>query len=200
MPSHDPTLCREQLATLMAEQNAQLAALESLLTQEYELLQTRDVEGLEKAGTARQQCIGHILRIEDERRALCRATGRSDDHGRAAQPARLVRPHRAAAAGDAGIPRAHPALPRTKRSQRHPGQRQTAVSRHQCARCGARKADLRARQRREPRLRPQAHHARLSRPRSLPQSCLSCFSQLSSAVAVVFIWANSVSRALNCLK
>ena len=63
----------------MSGQNAQLAALEGLLTQEYELLQTRDVEGLEKAGTARQQCIGHILRIEDERRALCRATGRSDD-------------------------------------------------------------------------------------------------------------------------
>ena len=79
MPSHDPTHCREQLATLMAEQNAQLAALESLLTQEYELLQARDAEGLEKAGTARQQCIGHILRIEDERRALCRATGRSED-------------------------------------------------------------------------------------------------------------------------
>jgi flagellar biosynthesis/type III secretory pathway chaperone len=70
MPSHDPTLCREQLATLMAEQNVHLAALESLLTQEYELLQTRNAEGLEKAATARQQCIGHILRIEDERRAL----------------------------------------------------------------------------------------------------------------------------------
>jgi flagellar biosynthesis/type III secretory pathway chaperone len=79
MPSHDPTLCREQLATLMSEQNAHLAALESLLTQEYGLLQTRNAEGLEKAGTARQQCIGHIVRIEDERRALCRATGHSDD-------------------------------------------------------------------------------------------------------------------------
>ena len=79
MPSHDPTLCREQLATLMAEQNAHLAALESLLTQEYELLQTRNAEGLEKTGTARQQCIGQILRIEDERRALCHATGHSED-------------------------------------------------------------------------------------------------------------------------
>ena len=79
MPSHDPTLCREQLATLMAGQNAHLAVLETLLTQEYELLQTRDAEGLEKAGTARQQCLGHILRIEDERRALCRATGRNED-------------------------------------------------------------------------------------------------------------------------
>ena len=79
MPSHDPTLCREQLATLMAAENAHLAALEGLLTQEYDLLQTRDAEGLEKAGAARQQCLAHILRIEDERRALCRATGRDED-------------------------------------------------------------------------------------------------------------------------
>ncbi|HEU5133846.1 MAG TPA: flagellar protein FlgN [Steroidobacteraceae bacterium] len=79
MSSHDPTLCREQLATMMAGLNAHLAALESLLTREYDLLQGRDAEGLEKAGAARQQCIGHILRIEDERGALCRATGRSED-------------------------------------------------------------------------------------------------------------------------
>jgi hypothetical protein len=50
MPSFDPTHCREQLATLMAGLNAQLAVLEGLLTQEYALLQTRDAEGLEKAG------------------------------------------------------------------------------------------------------------------------------------------------------
>jgi flagellar biosynthesis/type III secretory pathway chaperone len=79
MPSHDPTLCREQLATLMAAVNAHLAALEALLTQEYDLLQSRDPEGLEKAGAARQQCLAHILRIEDDRRALCRATGRDED-------------------------------------------------------------------------------------------------------------------------
>jgi len=79
MPSRDSTDCREQLATLMAEVNAQLAALEGLLVQEYALLQSRDAENLEKAGTARQLCIGQILRIEDDRRALCRATGRSED-------------------------------------------------------------------------------------------------------------------------
>jgi flagellar biosynthesis/type III secretory pathway chaperone len=79
MPSHDSARCREQLATLMAEQNTQLAALEGLLTQEYALLESRDAEGLEAAGTARQDCIAHIVRIDDERRALCRATGRSDD-------------------------------------------------------------------------------------------------------------------------
>ena len=190
MPSHDPTHCREQLATLMAEVNAQLAALESLLTQEYELLQTRDAEGLEKAGTARQQCIGHILRIEDERRALCRATGRERRYGRAAQPARLVRPHRAAGAGDAGIPRAHPALPRTERSQRHPGQRQTAAGMRALTDPAATRVAATAAS------SPRAPE----RPRSLPQSCLFCFSQLSSEVAVVFIWASSVSSALNCLK
>jgi flagellar biosynthesis protein FlgN len=79
MPSLDPTQCRERLASLMAEENVQLAALEILLTQEYELLQARNAEGLEKAGTARQQCIGHILRIEDERRALCRAAGHGEE-------------------------------------------------------------------------------------------------------------------------
>lgn len=79
MPSEDPTHCREQLATLMAEQNALLASLEGLLTHEHGLLQTRDADGLESAATARQQCVASILRIEDERRALCRDYGRGDD-------------------------------------------------------------------------------------------------------------------------
>ena len=78
MPSHDPTHCRERLATLMAEENAQLAALEGLLTHEYGMLQARDVEGLDKSGTRRQQCIAEILRIEDERRELCLTHGAGD--------------------------------------------------------------------------------------------------------------------------
>ena len=98
MPSHDPLHCRDQLAILMAGQNAQLAALEGLLTHEHALLQARDAEGLENSGTARQQCIGEILRLEDERRALCRSTGRGDDaaglHGLLAwcDPAGLLMP------------------------------------------------------------------------------------------------------------
>jgi flagellar biosynthesis/type III secretory pathway chaperone len=62
----------------MGEENALLAGLESLLAHEYGLLQTRDAEGLESAAKARQQCVTSILRIEDERRALCRANVRSD--------------------------------------------------------------------------------------------------------------------------
>ena len=79
MPTLDPTHCRERLATLMVEQNVHLAALESLLTQEHELLQARDPEGLEKTGIARQQCIAHIGRIEDERRGLCHDAGHGED-------------------------------------------------------------------------------------------------------------------------
>jgi len=98
MPSHDAAHCRTRLATLMAEENAQLAALEVLLAQEYQLLQARDAEGLERAGTARQQCIGHVLRIEDERSALCRDAGHGDGpsalHGLLAwcDPTGLLRP------------------------------------------------------------------------------------------------------------
>jgi flagellar biosynthesis/type III secretory pathway chaperone len=79
MQSHDPTHCRERLATLMAEQNALLATLEGLLAHEHELLQTRDAEGLENASTTRQHCVAGILRVEDERRALCRAHGRGEN-------------------------------------------------------------------------------------------------------------------------
>ena len=81
MPARDSTDCREQLAKLMRDANAQLAVLEGLLVQEYALLESRDVENLESAGAERQRCIGQILHIEDERRALCRATGRSEDSG-----------------------------------------------------------------------------------------------------------------------
>ncbi|HEX6397802.1 MAG TPA: flagellar protein FlgN [Steroidobacteraceae bacterium] len=79
MPSQDPTHCREQLTTLVAEANNLLATLEDLLSREHALLQARDAEGLENAGTARQLCIGQILRIEDDRRTLCREHGRGDD-------------------------------------------------------------------------------------------------------------------------
>ncbi len=79
MSSHDPTHCRERLATLLAGQNAQLAALEDLLKQEYALLEAQDVEGLERIASTRKQCVDVILRFDDERRALGRATGHADD-------------------------------------------------------------------------------------------------------------------------
>ena len=189
MPSHDPTLFREQLATLMAAQNAHLAALEGLLTQEYDLLQSRDAEGLEKAGTARQQYIGHILRIEDERRALCRATGRNED------PAGL---HSLLAWCDpTGC-----CCPRCRNTASVPGAAANTTiataswSTADCSRKHALTGPAATRVAATAASSPRAPE----RPRSLPQSCLFCASQLSSEVAVVFIWANIVSSALNCLK
>jgi flagellar biosynthesis/type III secretory pathway chaperone len=79
MSSNDPTHCRERLAALLAGQNAQLAALEDLLKHEYALLEAQDVEGLEQAAAARKQCVDHILRFDDDRRALGRAQGCGDD-------------------------------------------------------------------------------------------------------------------------
>lgn len=98
MSFNDPTPCRERLAALLAGQNAQLAALEDLLAHEHALLEAQDVDGLEQAAAARKQCVDQILRYDDERRALARATGRGDNssglHGLLAwcDPTELLRP------------------------------------------------------------------------------------------------------------
>jgi flagellar biosynthesis/type III secretory pathway chaperone len=63
----------------VAESNNLLATLEGLLSHEHGMLQSRDADGLENAASARQQCVGDLSRIEDERRALCRDHGRGDD-------------------------------------------------------------------------------------------------------------------------
>lgn len=79
MNSVDPAHCRENLQKLVADEIAALTMLESLLTREHELLVANDVDNLEKAGTARQECVGKLVRIEDERRALCRMLGKDND-------------------------------------------------------------------------------------------------------------------------
>jgi flagellar biosynthesis protein FlgN len=68
----DPNVCREHLAKLLAEEVSALTRLESLLDREHELLLANDVEELDRAGHARQACVGDLVRIEDERRSLCR--------------------------------------------------------------------------------------------------------------------------------
>lgn len=68
----DPHVCREHLETLLAEEANALARLATLLDREYELLSANDVEALDRAGEERQACIGELIRIEDERRSLCR--------------------------------------------------------------------------------------------------------------------------------
>lgn len=68
----DPGVCREHLENLLAEESGALAQLETLLEREHELLIANDVDGLDRAGEARQGRVGDLVRIEDERRSLCR--------------------------------------------------------------------------------------------------------------------------------
>lgn len=68
----DPAVCREHLEKLLTEENGALAHLETLLEREHEFLMANDVDGLDGAGVARQSCVGNLVRVEDERRSLCR--------------------------------------------------------------------------------------------------------------------------------
>ena len=69
----DPVVCRDTLDKLIAEESSTLDQLHQLLEREHELLVKNDIEALERAGVARQNCIGTLMRIEDDRRSLCRA-------------------------------------------------------------------------------------------------------------------------------
>lgn len=78
----DPGVCREHLQKLLAEEFNALTQLDGLLDREHELLVANDVDGLEAAGEARQACVGELLRVEDERRSLCRMMNvPADMHG-----------------------------------------------------------------------------------------------------------------------
>lgn len=71
----DPALTRQHVEQLLGDEWRNLAQLESLLTKEHELLEAGDVEAIEAASNARQDCITGLLRIDDERRSLCRMMG-----------------------------------------------------------------------------------------------------------------------------
>ena len=50
-----------------------------LLEREHGLLVSNDVAALEAAMAERQSCVGALLRVEEERRTLCRALGHTTD-------------------------------------------------------------------------------------------------------------------------
>jgi len=75
----DPALCREQLGRLLDDEVATLGQLETQLQREHAMLTANDVDGLEAAGNDRQACVSKLLRIEDERRSLCRLFGKPGD-------------------------------------------------------------------------------------------------------------------------
>jgi flagellar biosynthesis/type III secretory pathway chaperone len=75
----DATVCREALAALLTQEIASLAELAGLLEHEHALLAGNDADALEAAMKQRHAAIGKLLRIEDERRDLCRMHGRAPD-------------------------------------------------------------------------------------------------------------------------
>src|SRR5512139_2085826 len=76
-----PELCRDHVQKLLSAEIQALALLETLLDREHELLRQNDIEALEKAGAERQESVIELLRVEDERQALCRMLGYPSDLG-----------------------------------------------------------------------------------------------------------------------
>jgi flagellar biosynthesis/type III secretory pathway chaperone len=75
----DTGVCREHLATLLREEAQLLADLEALLTEEARVLETSNVQALEATTRARQDRMGALARIEEQRRQLCAMHGFSAD-------------------------------------------------------------------------------------------------------------------------
>src|SRR5690606_41868496 len=75
----DQQTCRAQLTRLLVDENALLTELEQQLRNEHAFLAGNDVEALERAGTARQNTVAKLLRLDDERRGLCRLLGKGED-------------------------------------------------------------------------------------------------------------------------
>jgi len=75
----DQQTCREQMKRLIQEETTALGELAELLELEYTHLKTSDVESLGSAMRRRHQCVARILKVDDERRALCRMLGRPHD-------------------------------------------------------------------------------------------------------------------------
>jgi flagellar biosynthesis/type III secretory pathway chaperone len=75
----DPTVCRETLAALLGEEAGLLGKLEAVLEREHEVLQTQDVDALNTTALLRQELIGGLARIEEQRRSLCRMHAHTAD-------------------------------------------------------------------------------------------------------------------------
>ena len=75
----DTGSCRELLGKLLQDELSVLAELERLLSEEHQVLLKNDMEAFEASSKRRQACMGELVRLEDERRSLCRMLGRSPD-------------------------------------------------------------------------------------------------------------------------
>lgn len=75
----EPDACRAHLANLLADEAALLAQLGKQLAHEHDLLTRNDIDGLDAAGNARQGTVAAMLRVEEDRRSLCRMLGHPAD-------------------------------------------------------------------------------------------------------------------------
>jgi flagellar biosynthesis/type III secretory pathway chaperone len=75
----DPQTCRTQMARLIEEETTALGELAVLLEREYGHLQANEAESLTEAMRERHKCVARILKVDDERRAICRTLGRPHD-------------------------------------------------------------------------------------------------------------------------
>jgi flagellar biosynthesis/type III secretory pathway chaperone len=75
----DQAQCRDKMSQLITEESTGLAQLIDLLEHEHGLLVAGDAVALAPAINERQRCVARIARVDDERRALCRARNYSLD-------------------------------------------------------------------------------------------------------------------------
>lgn len=75
----DPGVCREHLTALLREESELLAQLEELLARESSVLETSDIQALEATTRARQERMGALARLEEQRRSLSSLHGYSAD-------------------------------------------------------------------------------------------------------------------------
>ena len=75
----DPELCRQHLAELLGEEISLLGELHRLLGEEHELIAAAQPEALQRTTRARQERLGALARIEEQRRSLCSLHGHSSD-------------------------------------------------------------------------------------------------------------------------
>ena len=75
----DAGLCREHLAELLGEEIVLLTELQQLLEEERDNIGSAEPEALQRTTRARQERLGALARIEEQRRALCTMHGETAD-------------------------------------------------------------------------------------------------------------------------
>jgi len=75
----DPELCRQHLAELLGEEITLLGQLQQLLEDERDLIGSAQPEALRRTTRARQERLGALARIEEQRRSLCSLHGHPGD-------------------------------------------------------------------------------------------------------------------------